>query len=127
VTEEEQNFEAGKDENLKNESVQESEGEWVKETGVLVYHAATGLRCEIKAKVRQGDGKVFVNGLPISELMKEGKILRAEELMQVMSRERLKRLDIDLDVGDVISKDVLSPPVLTYALIEALTNLLGRL
>jgi hypothetical protein len=39
----------------------------------------------------------------------------------------LKALDIELEVGESNLPDVLSPPILAYAIAEALTNLLGRL
>jgi hypothetical protein len=59
--------------------------------------------------------------------MESGRIKRIEELMRVLNRERLKALDINLEVGDSQLPEVLSPPVLAYAIAEALTNLLGRL
>jgi hypothetical protein len=99
----------------------------LQDTGVEIYHAPTGTHYTIKAKVKQGEGRVFVNGTPITELMESGRIKRIEELMRVLNRERLKALDINLEVGDSQLPEVLSPPVLAYAIAEALTNLLGRL
>ncbi len=77
--------------------------------------------------MRKGSGKVSVNGIPIDELMESGRIRRIEELVQVLKRERFKALDIDLRVGDSLPTETLSPPILAYAIAEALTNLLGRL
>jgi hypothetical protein len=105
----------------------ETTSETLQDTGVEIYHAPTGTHYTIKAKVKQGEGRVFVNGTPITELMESGRIKRIEELMRVLNRERLKALDINLEVGDSQLPEVLSPPVLAYAIAEALTNLLGRL
>jgi hypothetical protein len=105
----------------------EATSETLQDTGVEIYHAPTGTHYTIKAKVKQGEGRVFVNGTPITELMESGRIKRIEELMRVLNRERLKALDINLEVGDSQLPEVLSPPVLAYAIAEALTNLLGRL
>lgn len=105
----------------------ETAPEQVKETGVVIYHAPTDSRYSITAKVRQGSGKVSVNGIPIDELMKNGSVKRIEELVEVLKRERLKTLDIDLQISDSLPTETLSPPILAYAIAEALTNLLGRL
>ncbi|MCS7191732.1 MAG: hypothetical protein NZ937_01955 [Armatimonadetes bacterium] len=118
MVEEKQSFES--------ESTQEPEGELIKDTDVLVYHIPTGIRFQIKAKVKKGSGKISINGVPIFELIERGKILKIEDLMKAMSRERLKRLDIDLNTGDA-STDALPPPILSYAFAKALTNLLGQL
>jgi hypothetical protein len=101
--------------------------ETLQDTGVEIYHAPTGTHYTIRAKVRQGEGRVFVNGTPVTELMESGRIKRIEELLRVLNRERLKALDIELEVGDSNLPDVLSPPILAYAIAEALTSLLGRL
>ncbi len=111
----------------KTKSGQETESEVIKETGVLVYHTPTSARFAIKAKIQRGSGKISVNGVSIVDLMEKGRIRKIEELLRVMSRERLKAFDIDLDVGEALSNEAFSPPVLSYALAEALTNLLGRL
>lgn len=117
---EEQKIHEGKNE-------QESSDEALKDTGVLIYHIPTGIRNRIGAKVRRGNGRIYVNGIPINELMEIGRVSKIEELLRVITRERLKGLEIDLDVGDALSSDTFSPSVLAYALAEALTNLLGRL
>ncbi|MFA0782877.1 hypothetical protein [Fervidibacter sacchari] len=106
---------------------EEATSETLQDTGVEIYHATTGTHYTIKAKVKQGEGKVFVNGMPVTELIESGRIKRIEELLRVLNRERLKALDIELEVGDLNLPDVLSPPILAYAIAEALTNLLGRL
>jgi len=113
--------------NLAEQSSNEEAAEQLKETGVVIYHSPTNSRYPITAKVRQGSGKVSVNGVPIEELMASGRVRRIEELLQVLRRERLKGLDIDLQVGDSLPTDTLSPSVIAYAIAEALTNLLGRL
>jgi hypothetical protein len=106
---------------------EEATSETLQDTGVEIYHAPTGTHYTIKAKVKQGGGRVFVNGTPMTELIESGRIKRIEELLRVLNRERLKALDIELEVGESNLPDVLSPPVLAYAIAEALTNLLGRL
>jgi len=108
-------------------SPEETMTESTQETGVTIYHAPTGSHYPIKARIKQGEGRVFVNGTPLNELMESGRIKRIEELLRVLDRERLKVLDINLEVGDSQLPEVLSPPVLAYAIAEALTNLLGRL
>lgn len=113
--------------NLADQNSNETMAEQLKETGVVIYHSPTNSRYPIKAKVCQGNGKVFVNGISIDELMRSGHIRRIEELLQVLKRERLKALDIDLRIGDLLLAENLSPSVLAYAIAEALTNLLGRL
>ncbi len=108
----------------------ESPGEVVeplKDTGIMIYHLPTNTRCVVRAQVRQGTGRVFVSGIPLTELMERGSIHRFDELLRVLRRERLKRWDIDLDLSDPSWSEHLSPSVLAYALTEALTNLLGRL
>ncbi len=105
----------------------EATAEQLKETGVVIYHSPTNTRYLIMAKVSQGSGKVSVNGVPIDELMESGRVRRIEELLQVLKRERLKALDIDLRIGDSLPTETLSPSVIAYAIAEALTNLLGRL
>ncbi|MCS7263766.1 MAG: hypothetical protein NZ805_02915 [Armatimonadetes bacterium] len=110
-----------------NEVINEREDEALKDTGVLIYHVPTGNRCQIRAKVQKGSGRISVNGVPIFDLMEAGKIRKTDELIRVINRERLKNFDIDLDVGDALSTDIFSPTVLAYAFAEALTNLLGRL
>jgi hypothetical protein len=108
---------------------QYSEEKWTdfQDTGVTIYHAPTGSHFQIRAKVQQGEGKVFVNGIPITELIESGRIKRLKELLQVLTRERLKAVNVELQVGDSQLPEVLSSPVLAYAIAEALTNLLGRL
>lgn len=105
----------------------ETDTEQWKETGVVIFHSPTNSRYPIMARVCQGSGKVSVNGIPIDELMKEGRIKRIGELIQVLKRDRLKVLDIDLRIGDSLPDQTLSPSVIAYAVAEALTNLLGRL
>ncbi|MCX7642347.1 MAG: hypothetical protein N2116_00860 [Armatimonadetes bacterium] len=113
--------------NFANESQNETTTEQLMETGVVIYHSPTNSRYPIMARVRQGTGKVSVNGVSIDELMKSGHVRRIEELVQVLKRERLKVLDVDLRMGDSLPTETLSPSVLAYAIAEALTNLLGRL
>lgn len=113
-----------------NQTVQSSDEamvEGLKETGVVIYYSPTNSRYSIVAKVRQGNGRVSVNGVAIEELMENGHIKRIEELVRVLRRERLKVLDIDLRLGDSLPTETLSPCVIAYAIAEALTNLLGRL
>lgn len=112
--------------NFTGQGSSEIEIEQLKETGVVIYHSQTKSRYPVMAKVCQGDGKVSVNGISIDELMKEGHIRRIEGLLQVLGRERLKVLDIDIRIGDSLPTETLSPFVLAYAIAEALTNLLGR-
>jgi len=108
---------------------QYSEEKWTdfQDTGVTIYHAPTGSHFRIRAKIQQGEGKVFINGIPITELIENKRIKRLKELLQVLTRERLKAVDVELQVGDSQLPEFLSSPVLTYAITEALTNLLGRL
>lgn len=110
-----------------NQNSERTESEELRETGIEIYHVPTGSHFSVRAKVRQGEGKVFVNGTPIDELMESGRIKRIEELLEVLSRERLKSVDIELIVGDSQLPEVISPPILTYAIAEAIANLLGRL
>jgi hypothetical protein len=106
---------------------EEETSETLQDTGMEIYHAPTGTHYTIKARVKRGEGRVFVNGTPVTELMESGRIKRIEELLRVLNRERLKVLDINLEVGNSQLPEVLSPPVLAYVIAEALTNLLGRL
>jgi len=109
------------------QELEEAASETLQDTGVEIYHAPTGAHYAIKARVNRGEGRVFVNGIPVTELMESGRIKRIEELLRVLNRERLKAWDINLEIGDSNLPEVLSPPILAYAVAEALTNLLGRL
>ena len=108
---------------------QHPEEKWTdfQDTGVKIYHAPTGSHFKIRAKIQQGEGKVFINGVSIIELIESRRIKRLKELLQVLTRERLKTVDVELQVGDSQLPEVLSSPVLAYAIAESLTNLLGRL
>ncbi len=113
--------------NLDAQNSNETMAEQLKETGVMIYHSPTNSRYPIMAKVYQGSGRVSVNGISIDELIRSGHVRQIEELLQVLKRERLKALDIDLRMGDSLPTETLSPSIIAYAIAEALTNLLGRL
>ncbi|MGQ9462131.1 MAG: hypothetical protein ACUVTP_06050 [Candidatus Fervidibacter sp.] len=117
--------------NRENRNLERTEVEPLQDTGVKIYHVSRGEHYPIRAKVRQGNGQVFVNGILLVELVESGQVRQIEELMQVLKRERLKTLDIHLEIGGLAEgaapTELLSPPVLAYAIAEALTNLLGRL
>lgn len=114
-----------------NRNLERTEAESLQDTGVKIYHVSKDEHYLISAKVRQGNGQVFVNGIPLVELVESGQVRRIEELMQVLKRERLKTWDIHLEIGGLAEgtapTELLPPPVLAYAIAEALTNLLGRL
>lgn len=114
-----------------NQNLERTEAESLKDTGVKIYHVSKDEHYPIRAKVRQGSGQVFVNGIPLVELIESGQVRRIEELMQVLKRERLKAWDIHLEIGELTEgtapTELLPTPVLAYAIAEALTNLLGRL
>ncbi len=97
------------------------------DTGVLIFHLPTNTKCRITAWVRKGTGQVTVNGVSITKLLEEGKVQRFEELLQTLHRERFKSVDVELTIESPQWTEILSPPVLAYAINEALTNLLGRL
>ncbi|MFN3422822.1 MAG: hypothetical protein ACK40X_14005, partial [Armatimonadota bacterium] len=93
--------------NLTGQGPSETETEQLEETGVVIYHSQTKSRYSVMAKVCQGNGKVSVNGTTIDEMMREGRIRRTEELLKVLSRERLKALDIDIRIGDSLPTEIL--------------------
>ncbi len=99
----------------------------LKDTGVLIYHLPNNARYRIRARVRKGTGQVFVNGTPLESLIESRRVSPFEELLRTLSRERLKSVDIDLEIDDPSWQEALKPTVLAYAITESLTNLLGRL
>jgi len=46
------------------QELEEAASETLQDTGVEIYHAPTGAHYAIKARVKRGEGKVFVNGIP---------------------------------------------------------------
>ncbi|MFA0754052.1 MAG: hypothetical protein IMHGJWDQ_001835 [Candidatus Fervidibacter sp.] len=99
----------------------------LRDTNVVIYHAPTKAHFHIRARIRKGSGQVFLNGTPLTELLENGRLRPFDELLNTLQRERLQSVDVYLEIDNPAWSETLQPPVLTYAVTKALTNLLGHL